>query len=388
MEIILIILILIVIHGYGGYTLPIIVNRLIHSRKTKGEIGEVKKHSISIVIAAYNEETCIAEKIINTLSIDYPKTLLDIIIVTDGSNDRTFEIASSYDSVRCFHENSRKGKMAAIDRIMPYVQSEITVFTDANTLLNKDCLIAINKHFLLQNVGGVAGEKKVEVLKTTDNKRKPQEGIYWKYESFLKQIDSAYYSVVGAAGELYAIRTSLYEYPGEQVILDDFLISMNICKKGFVFKYEPGAYALEQPSINLKEERKRKIRIAAGGIQAILLLQSLLNIIRYKKLSYLYISHRVLRWTIIPFALILIFGVSMVLYFQNNSIWISSCFFLQCIFYGLGLLGFVIRGHKYIYKITAIPNYFIFMNYSQILGLIRYLRGKQTSVWEKANRLD
>ena len=119
MEIILIILILIVIHGYGGYTLPIIVNRLIHSRKTKGEIGEVKKHSISIVIAAYNEETCIAEKIINTLSIDYPKTLLDIIIVTDGSNDRTFEIASSYDSVRCFHENSRKGKMAAIDRIMP-----------------------------------------------------------------------------------------------------------------------------------------------------------------------------------------------------------------------------------------------------------------------------
>lgn len=387
MEIILIILILIVVHGYGGYTIPILASRRIQTPKTKGDIGEVKKHSISIVIAAYNEETCIAEKIINTLSIDYPKNLFDILIVTDGSTDRTYEIASSFDNVRCFHDNSRKGKMAAIDRIMPYVQSEITVFTDANTLLNKDCLNAINKHFLFQHVGGVAGEKKVEILNNADKKSKSQEGIYWKYESFLKQIDSSYYSVVGAAGELYAIRTFLYEYPGEQVILDDFLISMNICKKGFVFKYEPNAYALEQPSVNLKEERKRKIRIAAGGFQAILLLKSLLNFTRYKKLSYLYISHRVLRWTIIPFALIFILCITFLLYFQQNSTWISICFFSQCLFYTLGLLGFVIRGNNYMYKITAIPNYFIFMNYSQIQGLIRYLRGEQTSVWEKANRL-
>ena len=387
MEIILIILILIVVHGYGGYTIPILVSRLIQTPKTKGDIGEAKKHSISIVIAAYNEETCIAEKILNTLSIDYPKNLLDILIVTDGSTDRTYEIASSFDCVRCFHDNSRKGKMAAIDRIMQYVQSEITVFTDANTLLNKECLNAINKHFLFQHVGGVAGEKKVEILNNAVKKSKSQEGIYWKYESFLKQIDSDFYSVVGAAGELYAIRTSLYKYPGENVILDDFLVSMNICKEGFVIKYEPGAYALELPSSNLIEESKRKIRIAAGGIQSILLLIDLLNVIKYKKLSYLYFSHRVLRWTIIPIALIFIFCITFILFLQKNTIWISICLLFQSIFYSLGLLGSFIRGSKYLNKFTSIPHYFIFMNVAQIKGIIRFFRGKQTSVWEKVNRL-
>jgi cellulose synthase/poly-beta-1,6-N-acetylglucosamine synthase-like glycosyltransferase len=387
MEIILIILIFIVIHGYGGYTIPILLERIFYSPNRTYKIEGEKKHTISIVIAAYNEESCIADKITNTLSIEYPKTLLDILIVTDGSTDRTFEIASRFDGVRCFHENTRKGKMAAIDRIIPYVDSEITVFTDANTYLNKDCLTAINRRFLNQHVGGVAGEKKVEILNTIDSNTSSQEGIYWKYESFLKQIDSDFYSVVGAAGELYAIRTSLYKYPGENVILDDFLVSMNICKEGFVIKYEPGAYALELPSSNLIEESKRKIRIAAGGIQSILLLIDLLNVIKYKKLSYLYFSHRVLRWTIIPIALIFIFCITFILFLQKNTIWISICLLFQSIFYSLGLLGSFIRGSKYLNKFTSIPHYFIFMNVAQIKGIIRFFRGKQTSVWEKVNRL-
>jgi cellulose synthase/poly-beta-1,6-N-acetylglucosamine synthase-like glycosyltransferase len=144
--------------------------------------------------------------------------------------------------------------VAAIDRIMPFVDSEITVFTDANTLLNKEALTNLNKHFTDKQVGGVAGEKKVIISIKNQTKAANQEGLYWKYESWLKQIDSNYHSVVGAAGELYAIRTSLYTYPGDNVILDDFMISMNICLKGYVFKYEPKAFATELPSKDLKEE--------------------------------------------------------------------------------------------------------------------------------------
>ena len=386
MEVTIIILIFIVIHGYGGYTLPLLIWKFFNSSKQFNRIENSKKHTISIVIAAYNEESCIADKITNTLSIDYPNNLFDILVVTDGSTDRTVEIVKCFPEVRCFHENTRKGKMAAIDRIMPYVQSEITVFTDANTFLNTDCLNAINSHFFNQNVGGVAGEKKVEKLHLPNDKRKSQEGIYWKYESFLKQIDSDFHSVVGAAGELYAIRTSLYDFPGEQVILDDFLISMNICKKGFVFKYEAGAYAREQPSVNLFEEKKRKIRIAAGGIQSILLLKDLINIFRYKKLSYLYLSHRVLRWTIIPIALVLIFFISLILWIQKNQLWISVFLLLQLLFYSLGWLGALTKKNKYLNKLTTIPHYFIFMNISQLQGIMRFLRGKQSSVWEKAKR--
>ena len=384
MELILIISILIIIHGYGGYIIPIVLFGLFKQRKINKSSDASKYHTICIVIAAYNEESCIEEKIINTLDIDYPKEYLNIFIVTDGSTDNTVDIVNKYKEVRCFHQNVRSGKMAAIDRVMPFIKNEITVFTDANTLLNKDCLTFINTHFNNSNIGGVAGEKKINTNNSSSSNKANQEGIYWKYESFLKKIDSAYYSVVGAAGELYAIRTSLYEYPGKDIILDDFIISLNICKNGYLFKYEPNAYATELPSLNIKEESKRKIRIAAGSIQAIFKLKELLNIFKYPMLSYLYLSHRVLRWTIIPILLILIFIVNLILQIEQPSPWITSLFIIQLIFYVIGLLGYF----KFIKlsKLTSIPFYFIFMNVSQIIGAYRYIMGNQKVTWEKSKR--
>jgi cellulose synthase/poly-beta-1,6-N-acetylglucosamine synthase-like glycosyltransferase len=263
MEIILLLSIFIVIHGYGGYTIPLLFRFTENKENTK--INHITKplHTITIVIAAYNEETIIKEKIENSIALDYPKELIKIIVVTDGSTDNTYNIASQFKEITCYHENRRKGKMAAIDRIMPFVESEITVFTDANTLLNKESLRFLNSHFDEKKVGGVAGEKKVITSNKITNEATNQEGLYWKYESWLKQIDSNFHSAVGAAGELYAIRTSFYTYPGDNVILDDFMISMNICTKGYVFKYEPKAFATELPSKNLREESKRKIRALA-----------------------------------------------------------------------------------------------------------------------------
>jgi len=386
MEILLIILIFIIIHGYGGYILPILLSQMFKSRKPTTKLTEKKLHKICIVIAAYNEASFIENKIENTLALDFPNDFLDIIIVTDGSTDKTFEIASQFKEVRCFHQKERLGKMAAIDRVMPFVNAEITVFTDANTLLNKDCLRHINMHFYSSNVGGVAGEKKVKPVDDIIINQANQEGLYWKYESYLKQIDSDFYSVVGAAGELYAIRTSLYEYPGRNVILDDFIISMNICKKGYVFKYEPNAYAIELPSSNIKEEAKRKIRIGAGGIQSIIMLKDIFNIFKFGKLSYLFLSHRVLRWTIIPFLLILVFILNLLLLSEYNFIWLQILFLAQIVFYSLGCVGYFIPTTNS--KLTALPYYFIFMNTTQLKGIIRFFSGKQSSIWEKAERMN
>ena len=388
MEIILLLSIFIVIHGYGGYTIPLLFR--LEDKKTKSKLNDSWRpmHEITIVIAAFNEEVIIKEKIENTISLDYPKELIKIIVVTDGSTDNTYNIASQFKEVNCYHENARKGKMAAVDRIMPFVESEITVFTDANTLLNLDSLRHLNCHFADNQVGGVAGEKKVITVNKKQNITTNQEGLYWKYESWLKQIDSNFYSVVGAAGELYAIRTSLYNYPGDNVILDDFMVSMNICRKGYLFKYEPKAFATELPSKDLKEESKRKIRIGAGGIQSIVLLKSLFEIWRNPKLSYLFISHRVLRWTIIPFLLPFVLIVNAYLALISSlSLWLIMLW-AQLIFYIFGLMGYYFQRNGKNSSITAIPYYILFMNISQIKGILRYFKGEQSGIWEKAKRME
>ncbi len=388
MEALLIISILVIVFGYGGYAIPLVMKQNGSKKMIGLNNAWIPLNKITIIIAAYNEETIIKKKIENTIALDYPKELIKIIVVTDGSTDNTYNIVSQFKEVNCYHENARKGKMAAIDRVIPFVESEITVFTDANTLLNVESLRFINRHFSDKQVGGVAGEKKVITTSKKQNKSTNQEGLYWKYESWLKQIDSNYYSVVGAAGELYAIRTSLYNYPGDNVILDDFMVSMNICRKGYVFKYEPKAFATELPSENLKEEAKRKIRIGAGGIQSILQLKSLFRIWDTPKLSYLFISHRVLRWTIIPFLLIFIFIANAILFVQTTTPACAFLFFAQLIFYCLGTMGYYFENIGRKYSITSIPYYFIFMNLSQLKGILRYLRGEQSGVWEKAKRME
>ena len=181
----------------------------------------------------------------------------------------------------------------AINRVIPFVTTDFVVFSDANTLLNRDCIREIIQHYKDPTIGAVAGEKVVSDQSGEAGVAGAGEGLYWKYESFLKKMDARFYSVVGAAGELFSIRTALFEPVQKQVLLDDFIISMKICKKGYRVMYEPKAFATEAPSFSLKEEQKRKIRISAGGWQSVFMLKSLLNIFKYGRLSFQYISHRV-----------------------------------------------------------------------------------------------
>jgi len=339
----------------------------------------------TLLIAAYNEENFISEKIKNTLALEYPDGKLEIIFITDGSTDRTPDILREYPEIKLLHQNERKGKVAAMHRAQAYVKTEIIIFTDANTLLNKDALINISRHYADEKIGAVAGEKRVHFDEKADAGA-AGEGFYWKYESLLKKWDSELYSTIGAAGELFSVRSNLYTPVSEDTILDDFMISMLIAAKGYRIAYEPEAFAIESASENISEELKRKVRIAAGGIQSIVRLKALLNIFRYGLLSFQYISHRVLRWTITPFLLIIALILNTLICILIPEMIYYVLLLGQALFYFLALLGMEFEKKELRFKIFFIPYYFCVMNYAALAGTKRYIGNQQSSIREKANR--
>ena len=240
-------------------------------------------------------------------------------------------------------------------------------------------------HYKDPKVGGASGEKKVLKLDSKDDNVGEGEGLYWKYESFLKKLDSELYTVVGSAGELFSIRTELYEFVEENVILDDFIISLRINKKGYRIVYEPEAVAMENPSFSMEDEHKRKVRICAGGIQSIIMLKSLLNIFKYPVLSFEYISHRVLRWTLTPLSLPLIF-IANVLLLNVHPYFYKVFFMLQLAFYVAALLGWYLTKRNIKFKPFYLPYYFFFMNLAVFQGFFKFIRGRQSAVWDKAKR--
>ena len=340
--------------------------------------------TLTIIVAAYNEENCIEEKIANTLSLTYPQDKVTYMFASDGSTDATPDIIARYPQIKLMHRPERNGKIAAMERAMHEVTSEVVIFTDANTMLNKEALMNICRHYHDPKVGAVSGEKRVSIADVAD--ATAGEGFYWKYESKLKTWDSELYSVVGAAGELFSVRTKLYEPVPPDTILDDFMISLRIAEKGYRIIYEKAAYATETGSENIKEELKRKIRIAAGGIQSILRLKSLLNPFHNFVLCFQYISHRVLRWTITPFLMVLAFILSGIIAFQQQSTIYTALFAAQVFFYTLALLGWIMEKREVRIKALFIPYYFCMMNYAVAAGIRRYFLKQQSVTWEKAKR--
>jgi len=341
--------------------------------------------SLTLIVAAYNEASVIEEKIHNTLQLIYPKDKLQLIFVTDGSTDDTPAVIAKYPQIKLLHKEGRSGKINAVHRAMGEVNTEIVVFTDANTFLNENALLRIAKHYVNPKVGAVSGEKRVAIEANAD--ATAGEGFYWKYESALKKWDAELYSVVGAAGELFSVRTALYVPVEADTLLDDFMISMKIAMKGYKIAYDADAYAIESSSENLKEEYKRKVRIASGGIQSIIRTSKLFNPFFRPLLGFQYLSHRVLRWTITPFLMILVVFVNAYL-LLNDCNWLFVIIMIgQIGFYSLAFLGWLLERRAVRIKILFIPYYFCFMNYCVLVGIYQYFFTKKASVlWDKAKR--
>ncbi|MGB0429092.1 MAG: glycosyltransferase family 2 protein [Bacteroidia bacterium] len=339
----------------------------------------------TLAVPCYNEVDFIKAKAENALALKYPKHKLRIVFVTDGSNDGTPDLLRNIEGVEVFHRDERKGKIVAMNRAMNLIDSEITVFCDANTMLNQTCLLQIAKHYQNPKVGGVSGEK-VVLSEGEDSASGAGEGIYWKYESFLKRKDAELYTLVGSAGELFSVRTSLFKPVESDSILDDFMISMRLVEQGYKVAYEPKARASETASVNVAEEFKRKVRIAAGGFQSIARLISLLNFFKYGWASFEYVSHRVMRWAVAPFMLPLILLLNIVIVIIDQSLLFQILLALQVMFYSAAILGWLLEQRKIKLKILFVPFYFIMMNYAVLAGFKRHLKGSQSALWEKSKR--
>ena len=374
--------------GYGILLFAIIKIRRFFKIGNKVKIDPTYEPEVTLFIAAYNEKDYVEAKMKNTLELEYPKEKLNIIWVTDGSDDGTPDMLNGYPNTTVHHLDARNGKIGAMNRGMEFVKTPIVIFSDANTNLGKESIRRIVNLFSNPKVGCVSGEKRI-VTKESDVASGAGEGLYWKYESALKKWDAELYSVVGAAGELFAIRTPLYRHVEKDTLLDDFIISLRVAQDGYTIQYDPEAYAIETASANVKEELKRKVRISAGGIQAIVRLRSLLNVFKYGTLSFQYISHRVLRWTLTPLCLVLLIPVSFILSYNvgvfNVGLY-SVLFWLQVLFYCAALLGWFLENRSTRVKALFVPYYFFIMNLSVVLGFFRYMKKSQSVNWERAKR--
>ncbi len=391
LKIIFWILLFIIVYTYVGY--GILLYLIIKIRRFF-KIGEKPKPNpdyepeVTLFIAAYNEKDYVDAKMKNSLELDYPKEKLNIIWVTDGSDDGTPDLVRKYPNTTVYHLDERNGKIGAMNRGMAFVKTPLIIFSDANTNLGKQSIRRIVTLFASPKVGCVSGEKRI-INKESDVASGAGEGLYWKYESALKKWDAELYSVVGAAGELFAIRTELYRHVEQDTLLDDFIISLRVAQEGYTIQYDPEAYAIETASSNVKEELKRKIRISAGGIQAIVRLRSLLNIFKYGTLSFQYISHRVLRWTLTPLSLLILIPLLFTLAFYEGILnfgLYSTLFWLQFAFYIAALTGWFLENRSTRIKILFVPYYFFIMNLSVVLGFFRYIKKSQSVNWERAKR--
>lgn len=379
-----------VIYTYVGYGvllwLLVKLKRLIKGKATPPAMPEddALPH-VTFLICAFNEQDVVEMKMENTRQLDYPKNKLHIMWVTDGSTDNTNELLKKYEDVEIVYSPERRGKTAALNHGISNVKSEITVMTDANTLVNKESLRNIVIHFQDPSVGCVAGEKRIMVRE--DGKAAAQgEGLYWRYESTLKMLDSELYSTMGAAGELNAIRTALYSPMPENALLDDFVMSMRMVDQGYRIAYAPEAYAMEYGSADLHEESKRKRRIAAGGLQSSWWLRNMMNPFRRFTVAFQLVSHRVLRWTITPFALLALIPLNVLLVFMNAGTVYTLSWILQIIFYLSAFCGYYMEQHGKKSKMLYVPYYFLFMNLNVFYG-IPYLKSHQhAGTWEKAKR--
>lgn len=383
----------ILVYAYLGYPLILWLITRLKSLFLPAENHDERNYEpeICLFVTAYNEVDVIRQKVENSFQLDYPREKVQYLWITDGSDDGTPEELRKYPELEVHHQPVRRGKMHAMNRGMQFVRTPIVIFSDTNTILNKNAVREIVACFSHPKTGCVAGEKRIMEQKA-DDAAAAGEGLYWKFESWIKKMDADLHSAIGAVGELFAIRRDLFEEVESDTILDDFIISLRIARKGYKIAYTPNAYAEETASLNVREELKRKIRIAAGGVQTMLRMKGLLNPFKNGVLSWQYFSHKVLRWTLAPLSLFLLFAVNGLMIFRYGfhelPVFYSFFFGIQAFCYLLALVGWYFEHRKLRFKLLFVPYYFVMVNYASIRGMFRYIRGKQSASWEKSKRAD
>jgi len=344
-------------------------------RRSRSPAGALP--SVSLVFSAYNEEAVIAEKMRNCAALDFPPEGLEILVGCDGCSDQTAEIArgAGLPNARIF-EFPRCGKPQVLNHLVPHALGDIVVFCDATTILEPGAVRSLVRHFSERSVGCVCGE--MRLVSSTGGP--VTEGLYWRYEVFLKFLESRLNMLVGASGCLYAIRRELYEAIPSQGIIDDFLVAMRIRARGCRLVYDPEAAGYEEAA-SVRQDFHRHVRIGAGNFHALRFTWRLLSPTA-GAVAFSYWSHKVFRW-LVPFALCAALLSGLALSVQP--------FYAASVVAAVGLALMALIGHRLERRnlhsrLFSIPLYFLSMNLALLLGFIRFLNGRQTVIWSRTAR--
>jgi len=361
----------ILLYVYVGYPALIWVLARVFGR----EPGEaVMTPWVTLLIPAYNEEAHIEAKLENALELDYPKGRLDIVVASDGSTDRTDEIARGFADrgVTLIRMPENAGKAAMLSSVIPRLSGEIVVLSDASGLLEREALSLLMRKFSDPKVGCVSGLYRVAGRMDL---RDAGEGLYWKYETFIKRQESRLHSILGAHGALYAIRGELFPRLESWEVNDDYLIPMRIVHRGFRAVYEPRAVCWERETVSVQGEYARRRRIAVGNCQQMAEIAGLLHPARWWVL-FEFLSHKVLR-TLAPLFMLALLPASLWL----EEPWNLIVFGAQAAFYAAALAGYGLQRFGVSVKLLSAPMYFCLGNLAMLAGVIRYCRGPRGAVW-------
>lgn len=336
--------------------------------------------SVSLIIAAYNEESCIEARVENLLNLDYPKEKLTILIGSDGSSDKTAEILSKFsnDNLQVHIFANNRGKMSVLNDLVEKTTDDILIFSDANTHFQSDTIQQLTRHFNNKKIGAVCGELHLVDGDTGDNK----DNVYWRYEQVLKFHESRLNALQGANGAIYAIRKSLFIPLPANTIVDDFQIAMNVAKQGFRLIYDPEAIAIEEIAPNLAEEEGRRVRIGLGNYQAFFKMSWALNpLLGWRFVAYF--SHKVCRWFVPHLMLIALISNVILLEIVFYQVLLAA----QLTFYALAFYGIKRQSNgKKTSTLIALLAFFVAMNLALMRGFIKYFSSNVQGTWQRTTR--
>jgi cellulose synthase/poly-beta-1,6-N-acetylglucosamine synthase-like glycosyltransferase len=366
-----------VLYVYLGFPVILVVVAAIRQRRV---LQQPITPSVSLLIAAYNEEACIAERIENALQMDYPRERLEILVASDGCTDDTEAIVERYAEagVRLLRF-PRRGKVAALNDAVLEARGDVLVFSDANTMVERGALRALVRNFADPAVGGVAAYTGYRI-KAGSESSSHGENLYWRYDTWLKGLESRSGSVVAAHGGLYAIRRELYLATHDTAVTDDFVISSGVVELGRRLVFEPAARAWEFAVPSADREFSRRIRIMTAGLRGTALRWRLLNPLRYGFYSLVLLTHKVLR-RLVPVSLLLLLAATVLL--RDSGDLYRHVLEAQTAFYGLALIGLAARGSSLgRSKLLYVPFFYCMANAAALLSLLKFLRGHRIVSWE------
>jgi len=359
----------------------------IKNRKYSKRVGDFNYNpSVSILIAAYNEEKVIEERIKNISELNYDLSKVEVFIGSDASTDRTNEILTEqkkkYSWLNIYLSKERQGKAGILNQLYKQAKNEILVFTDSNTIFHKDALKNLIEDFSDNQIGGVCGR-----LILVDNEKSKSEGVeeveYWKYETMIKKLEGQLGILLAANGGIFAIRRELFnQIPTLNAVTDDLFISLSVISQGYKFSYRNDAVAYEETGKDVKAEYKRKVRFGATNFETLLFFKKLLWS-KNKFLSYAFFSHKVTRW-FLPSLLLILFVTGMILSDYNDLI--HKIFYLQVIIYLLALCGYLLSKIKLRIPVFSIPYFFVVSNIAIAEGFIKFIKKEHSVIWNSTER--